>query len=447
MLVIVSDLHLCDGTAYPQNVTAASFGLLQSDIYSLAKRYNAKNLDLVFLGDVFDLLRTERWFEDDAGKPVAMGERPWGYDGAIDGKRPPDATLARARAILDGIVARNLDVLAALRGEATGLEAPCPVRRIYLPGNHDRLYLFDDQLRARVQTALGATDERSLAAEGIFQHRLAMPRYGLLARHGHEWDRLNFQAFRKDAVPADYTDAEYLQTPIGDPITTELVAALPYELERRLRDAPDFKGTPMLAHVRDRMEKIEDVRPLMAALEWPFYEAERLQAHLTTAQHDVLRAALRDTVHTLATRFVELPYFKQWRDRTGGGLGFELALDALRVIDPTSLGSLKSVIAKLVQYFQGEDLVSQGAAREDLAKVGTSGLRFVVYGHTHNPDEVALRADGTDDVYLNSGTWRRREFMTLDQRGFIGWEQFTYLAFYDAGERGPAYECWSGTRR
>src|SRR5437016_5721665 len=117
MLVIISDLHLCDGTAYPQNVTPSSFGLLQSDIYGLAKRYRAKNLDLVFLGDVFDLLRTERWFEDAAGATVPLAERPWGADGAIDGQKPPEPTLARARAILDGIIARNVEVLAALRGE------------------------------------------------------------------------------------------------------------------------------------------------------------------------------------------------------------------------------------------------------------------------------------------------------------------------------------------
>ena len=70
MLVIVSDLHLCDGTAYPQNVTAGSFALLQGDIYQLAERYGAKQLDIVFLGDVFDLLRTEQWFA------APEGERP-----------------------------------------------------------------------------------------------------------------------------------------------------------------------------------------------------------------------------------------------------------------------------------------------------------------------------------------------------------------------------------
>ncbi len=89
MLAIVSDLHLCDGTAYEQNVTEGSFALLQNDIYDLARRYGARRLDIIFLGDVFDLLRTNAWFE--AKDP---NERPWGEwgtggAGAIKGEKPP----------------------------------------------------------------------------------------------------------------------------------------------------------------------------------------------------------------------------------------------------------------------------------------------------------------------------------------------------------------------
>src|SRR5579871_6257491 len=175
MLVIVSDLHLCDGTAYPQNVTAGSFALLQDDIYKLARRYGAETLDIVFLGDVFDLLRTERWFE------APDNERPWGAwgtngAGAITGEKPTPAVLARANAILDEIIARNKDVLAPLGGSLDN-QTPPPknVRRIFLPGNHDRLYLHDDGIRQKVRKALNAVDETTLSAEGIYQHRLVMP--------------------------------------------------------------------------------------------------------------------------------------------------------------------------------------------------------------------------------------------------------------------------------
>ena len=59
-----------------------------------------------------------------------------------------------------------------------------PVHRVFIPGNHDRLYLCDPEVRRLTQQALGITDEP--AAAGIFTHHLMMPRYGLLARHAAE---------------------------------------------------------------------------------------------------------------------------------------------------------------------------------------------------------------------------------------------------------------------
>src|SRR5258706_9404516 len=103
-----------------------------------------------------------------------------------------------------------------------------------------------------------------------------MPRYGLLARHGHEWDLFNFQRFDPAKKPSDYSDADYLATPIGDPITTELVAALPYELDRRLAAMGVMERDGARARVVERMKAIEDVRPLMAALQWPFYQAGQI---------------------------------------------------------------------------------------------------------------------------------------------------------------------------
>jgi UDP-2,3-diacylglucosamine pyrophosphatase LpxH len=452
MLVIVSDLHLCDGTAFPQTVTPDVLALLYADLYALARRHRAKNLDIVFLGDVFDLLRSERWFEDDHSQPVPLAERPWGYDGALDGRALPEAASSRARTVLEGIIAHNSDVLASLRGETTAAEPPCTVRRIFLPGNHDRLYLLDEHIRQRVQAVLGATDERTLAHEGIFQHHMAIPRYSLLARHGHEWDRLNFQSFRPGAMAGDYTDADYLPTPLGDAVTTELVVALPYQLVRALDQTPEFRGTPELERVRARLEKIEDVRPLVGALQWPFYETERFRAFLGDRQHTVLRAHFRDVVHALAKGFLELPYFQAWRDRSGD-MAFEIAFEALRVVDPSSPGSLNRAIAGLIDHFRGETSVDNGAAREDLSAFSDGGLRFVVYGHTHDPVQIPLRAHPGSDLYLNSGTWRCRESLTADRSGFFGWEQSTYLVFYDATESvdgaaraHPGYESWTGSR-
>ena len=55
-------------------------------VYEPGKRLEIEelDLDLVFLGDVFDLLRTERWFVSPSGQPVPVEERPWGSAEVLD---------------------------------------------------------------------------------------------------------------------------------------------------------------------------------------------------------------------------------------------------------------------------------------------------------------------------------------------------------------------------
>ena len=56
---------------------------------------------------------------------------------------------------------------------------------------------------------------------------------------------------------------------------TEFAARLPYELGLRLADSKTL--TPKeKQQIRSRMQRIEDVRPLLASLSWAYYEAERL---------------------------------------------------------------------------------------------------------------------------------------------------------------------------
>jgi UDP-2,3-diacylglucosamine pyrophosphatase LpxH len=453
MLVIISDLHFCDGTASPRNVSPDAFGVLFEDIYELAHDYRAERVDLVFLGDVIDLLRTERWFE------VPVESRPWGSGDVLEDSRPSVATLAQARLITSQILDQNAAALAGLRGE-TGMRPPCEVRRIYLPGNHDRLYLHDDQIRQAVRQALGAVDERTLEAEGITQHRLRMPRYGLLARHGHEWDAWNFERYRDDATAESYRPEDYLLTPIGDPITTELVARLPFELKRRLAETPEFKGTPELAAVYERMQRIEDVRPLTASFRYLFYQAGRLHGELPPSQAEVLSRVLQETARVISADFQSLSYYKRWRDlhhhawRLDAANRLQLILSLVEHFDVARTIGVIDKYQSLFERVEDDDTCMDGARREDLSALGASGPRFVVYGHTHEPLQAALHADVTRDIYLNSGTWRQRQFLAADNSGFVDWELFTYLVFVDRTEtndgtdRGvPAFINWSGTRR
>ena len=80
-------------------------------------------------------------------------------------------------------------------------------------------------------------------------------------------------------------------------------------------------------------------------------------------------------------------------------------------------------------------------------------IRYIVYGHTHEPLQIPVRVAEDDKgpkeyVYLNTGTWRTRHHKCTEGLGFIGWKNLTYTAFYRPEERNsqfPAFETWDGT--
>ena len=464
MLAIISDLHFCDGTATEKNVTPSAFALALDEVYdqarSIAQKRGEADLDLVLLGDVFDLLRTERWFEDRGGAPVPLAERPWGSADALDGAAPSPAVIERARGILAEIVEQNGDALSILRGEASPPPPGVKVRRILLAGNHDRLMLHDPALHAGMRAALGAADEGTLGGEGIHLHRLEMPAYNLLARHGHEWDPWNFESFREGASAADYSDDEYLPAPIGDPITTELAARLPFEIKQRLAASSALAEEEKLA-IYHRLQHVEDVRPVFGALPWVYQEVARLHGAYGTDKTRVVQAALDESMRVIVGGFRQLDFFKAWIDKHHRLFHFDppkqlsAALDALMVASVETLAHLGIAFDKLAGDENG-GRCRAGAARE--ARLGTEGARFVVYGHTHGAMLAALSAsEHTEDTYLNTGTFRRRVFRTDDKQGFVASEVMSYVTFFREDEAGtwrdprdrvtgPGYTQWTGTR-
>ena len=466
MLALISDLHFCDGTATAGNVAPEVFALALREIYEIAShvaraRDRPTRVDLVFLGDIFDLLRTERWFVDREGGSVPLSERPWGSADAVSGQGVTPAVAARARGILAEILERNAAALATLRGER---EAPPPgveVRRLYVPGNHDRLYLHDAGLRAGILGGLGAVDGEGLGSEGVFLHRLEMPEYGLVARHGHEWDVWNFPGYRPDAVASEYTDADYLAAPIGDPVTTEMAARLPFEMRIRLLDSGAFPER-LANRIHHRFKRIEDVRPLFASFHWAYHEMGRIAAELDPRRARILDAALGDTVRRLARDFRRLDFCEAWLERHHRAFHLDAAVLLRIILCGLSAPAWFPVewiaegIERILVSRNPRTVTRKGALCEDLGRVGRAEMRFVVYGHTHAPEQVPLYGGGrTQDVYLNTGTYRPGVFRA-DGEGFVGWQRLAYVCISSAEEAlayqgpfgarnvGPAFVSWSG---
>jgi UDP-2,3-diacylglucosamine pyrophosphatase LpxH len=423
MLVFISDLHFVDETAGKHNIPTEAFSIFFKDIAGIVESIKKiKEIKIVFLGDIFDLLRTEEWFKH----PV--DERPWG---ANESKIAENAEI-----IFDTIIGKNRATFDLLKGNLKKeFSFPFEPERIYIPGNHDRLCNKYPKLKDKICAELGITKSVSR-----FEHFFQDAEYGVFARHGHEFDKFNYEG------GLTYSYEDYMKVPIGDPITTELVAKLPWQIMNN----SEVKKLPQNEQdaLKRNFQEIENVRPFSSIIEWLLYQVKK---------NITLKEVIEDSVDEVIQEFNRLEFVKKWYDHHDKWTDImdeadkiQFTLFLLEKFKIFSLEKLMPLIEKLKDRFSKDDLLE--AAPQEYSHLDNR-IRYIVYGHTHDPLQVPIRIveDSTgirEHVYLNTGTWRARYYKTKEGLGFINWKNLTYTIFYKKEERGtdfPAYETWTGT--
>lgn len=439
MLVIISDLHLTDGTS-DQTLSPEAFFLFAERLREIANRaaWRAdgqfrplERVDVILLGDILDIVRSKRWLES--------GVRPW------HNMQDP-ATLKVVAEIIDGILAHNVEGLGVFRVLATqgticlapsrsGSEPyRVPVRLHYMVGNHDwPLHLRGsafDALRQKVASHLGLANnptqpfahdpyESDPILDVLRAHRT-------FARHGDIYDPLNFSEDRDVAS-------------LGDALNVEVVGRFLVQVEQELAgDLPP--------HVLANLHEIDNVRPLpMVPL---FIDGLLERACPSTA----LRKRVKQSWDKLVDDFLALDLVRR-RDtwlpfdvvdglaavlRFGGHMGFGWSHKVA-----TFLQSLRGAAS--------DSYHSHALAEQDFRN---RRARHIVFGHTHTAETVPLDASYADgfvlnQVYFNTGTWRRVHRHTVGtphELEFIPSESLAISAFFQADERaGRSFESWSGT--
>jgi len=446
MLVFISDLHFVDGTAGEHNPPFQAFDYFFDDLVSIAGKESnqIKEIKIVLLGDVFDLLRTEKWF------PYPENERPWGLD---EGKIED-----HAKEILDAILKKNNQTFQAIRDGVKSLKDRCQQfsqcrlesdpRLFYIPGNHDRLVNKYSSLRVKVCNCLGIPVAWHNPADP-FLHEYADLRYGVFARHGHEFDIYNYES------GASYTLPDYERVPIGDPITTELVARLPYEVDLYL----EGQGMPFNERqpIKGRLQEIENVRPLGATIEWLLYRVQQ-------EEEPEVKQAIEFAIDKAINLFNGLNYVQLWYERHDRWTNPIDEADKIQtflfLLTKLKLSTLDEIMhlldkAKSLGFFIKDDL--REAAPQEFSQIDPR-FRYVVYGHTHDPLVAALRSEPPlpgdplpmEKVYLNTGTWRARYYQADQDHSFMSWKSMTYVIFYRDDERKGRevdFETWTGTQK
>jgi UDP-2,3-diacylglucosamine pyrophosphatase LpxH len=446
MMVLVSDLHLTDGST-ARNVNPEAFALMASLIRDTAAKRGAREIHLVLLGDIFDLVRTDYWHR--TGVPAEL--RPWG--GQPDPRTAVNVESAAVERqfadVLAGIVksetAQSLGAALASLGEAG-----VPLLVTYVVGNHDRVLWNFPGLRAWITGAYPAI--------GAFVSTLESPEYGVVARHGHEWDeQCHGWLFRQSALlPSErigrFDPAAYQVMAIGEVVTAELMGGL-------VHFAREGGGSTSLV---DQVMEVNNLRPIIDVFSW----LEWMGEGRTDAHQRILFEALRSAVDGL----LETRLAKQWDRLRPDLLVSADIVDRLQQARGILLGAnfksfkgrveaarrLQGVFTRV--FGEGDDRLLEGAASEEAFKPdqASRGIQRVVYGHTHRATHRYFSGspDGKVQMYVNTGTYLPLISRAADQRSFASSMQMSLIYLYredeDTGGKKPgtsSMDIWTGIRR
>lgn len=443
MLVIISDLHLTDGTS-GSTISAGAFRLLAERLTDLALgasfRSNGQyrpieRVDLLLLGDVLDVIRSTQWLSGQA--------RPWD-----DTKSP--GLFEQISKITGDILGHNTESLAVFRHLAgQGVELPpalangrpaedrlisVPLRIHYMVGNHDWPYHLPGEQYNRLRSTIVEHMALATYAEAPFPHEIwesnelvqVMRRHKVFARHGDVYDPFNYEGDR---------DASSL----GDVIVLELLNRFGVQVERQLGD--DLPQSALSG-----LREIDNIRPLLLVPVWIDGLLERC------CPQPAVRKEVKKIWDGLADDFLNHPFVRHrdtWCpidivDRLQRALKFS------RRISVGWAGWIAQFYAEL-RGAASSSYYHHALTEQDFRN---RRARHIVYGHTHTAEVVPLDASFADgyalhQTYFNSGTWRRVYTQTqLDPREneFIAADTMSYLAFFQDDERsGRPYETWAGS--
>jgi len=482
MLVIISDLHLGDGTT-AESIPASAFYLfakrLRQDAHFASMHYGkyrpVEELDVILLGDIIDPLHSTKWLFPPKGQEEYVRGKDQNY---VRITQPGDKNYIRpwsdpsnslfAPKLLEvtrAIIEHNSEGLEVMRKLAKGEfidfdptdkagqrnthtadRIPLKVLFHYMVGNHDWYYHLKgeafDKIRQEIIDALGLSNSPSPFPYDLRKLKDDLPwetdvnddilrlfnEYKVFARHGDCYDSFNFD-----------TEHGRDQPTLGDAFTMEVCNRYPEELKRR----PDLD-----TNIINNLRHITNVRPALATPLWISGQISRISSENVIA--GINDKYLKQIWDDLCDEFLDLEFVRA-KDQAFKFDMVDKMQAAIKISKFISLETLDNLVYRL-QHRKMFDTSGQSFAEHALLEPSFTddSARYIIYGHTHHHQTIPLDYDdvGGNQIYFNSGTWHTYfDLARKDptEKKFVPYKALTYIAFYNDNEHDDRkFETWSG---
>lgn len=446
MLLFLSDLHFTDETT-AVNVNAEAFDLMTAFALDTIERRRVKEVHVVLLGDILDVVRSAYW------QACPKDERPW--NGALEprtGMNSHPGVAAHFASVLAAILASHtfshfIRALGLLRDKAVARSIP--FRVTYVLGNHDRALINFPSLLEHVRAVIPEVIAPALA--------FTSAEYSVLGRHGHEWDEhCHGHEFRNQVLVTSeevgrFSPEAYQVMAIGEVITAELMGGL-------IVDARAAGAGPALIQ---ELKDVNNLRPMTSVFAWLEW--------LGTAQGPGDREILLRALDKALDGVLQSTLARAWDRMTTDLLVRSDLVDRLQQVRGLVMGTTfdtfrrrMSTVEKLLEvaalFSREKDKVFDGAKQEEVfaGPLGDASIQYVIYGHTHKArnDYLSGRPDGRVRMYLNTGTYLPLIARSDDFETFGRSTQMTMTYLFrgdeDTDRKQPgsvSVDVWYGTRR
>ena len=460
MLVIISDLHLTDGTS-GEIISDSAFRLFRNRISDMA--YDAswrcdkdnneyydpvKTMDIILLGDILDMIRSERWndaldtimpwskerqddfFENIAEITTKVLENNRSSFKILKGMAEGDIEIPRSMQLANE-AQKNTE---KIKYKASGEKVPVKVNIYYMIGNHDWFFYINDvrinKIRNRVIEELGLANERDKPFPYTYNDceavRQTQEAHKVFAEHGDRFDKTNYQTPHRDA------------SSVGDVVVIKLLNEIPKKIEEFIRKSPEPAGTnEEINTFIKQVREIDNLRPYQLAPAWITQVMKE-----TNLNSDIVNEAISDALESVLEEFRKNEIISENRWTNLGLHIFEWAAEFL------SIETLGGIIGRL--GFSKDQFESYKKYAIEVSK--DEDKDYFVMGHTHYAEVVPINSyvlnnEKRSKIYINTGTWRAVHFQGQgDKDSFVSYKTMSIAGFFKPDERrGRAFEFWTAS--